>query len=100
MTLPTLSTLAAPAALPDFRRALALRAMSSVYADLLGYLLAPQIAALLRYIADWTQHALINTLWNTGGASTRCWRCAYATSGSTRPYHSWCRSPNRPKLKI
>lgn len=98
MTLPTLSTLAAPAApaaLPDFRRALALRAMPSVYADLPGY-----IAALLHYIADWTQHALINTLWNTGGASTRCWSCAYATSGSTRPYHSWCRSPNRPKLKI
>ena len=70
MTLPLQSNLAPPspvAALPDFGRALALRAMASAYADLPRYLLAPEIAALLHHVPDWTQHALINTLWNTGG---------------------------------
>ncbi|WP_455851818.1 tyrosine-type recombinase/integrase [Pantoea endophytica] len=31
------------------------------------YLLAPVITSLLHHIPDWTQHALVNTLWNTGG---------------------------------
>ncbi len=51
----------------DYGRALALREMARHYADLPRYLLAPEIAALLHYLPDWSQHALINTLWNTGG---------------------------------
>lgn len=35
--------------------------------DMPRYLLAPEIAALLHFLPDWSQHALINTLWNTGG---------------------------------
>lgn len=30
------------------------------------YLLAPEIAGVLHYLPDWSQHAFINTLWNTG----------------------------------
>lgn len=68
MSLPVLSSLAAPVpAQPDYGRALALRAMAAAYNDLPRYLLAPEIAALLHHVADWTQHALVNTLWNTGG---------------------------------
>ncbi|WP_337026541.1 tyrosine-type recombinase/integrase [Pantoea eucrina] len=68
MSLPTISHQApvAPAP-PDYGRALALRAMAGAYAELPRYLLAPEIAALLHHVADWTQHALVNTLWNTGG---------------------------------
>jgi len=51
---------------PDYGRALALRAMASAYTELPRYLLAPEVAGLLHHIADWTQHAFINTLWNTG----------------------------------
>jgi len=51
----------------DYGRALALREMARHYTDLPRYLLAPEIAALLHYLPDWSQHALINTLWNTGG---------------------------------
>lgn len=51
----------------DYNRALALREMARHYADLPRYLLAPEVAALLHFLPDWNQHALLNTLWNTGG---------------------------------
>ncbi|WP_411706382.1 tyrosine-type recombinase/integrase [Edaphovirga cremea] len=50
----------------DYQRALALRKMALVYDELPRYLLAPEVAALLHYLPDWPQHALINLLWNTG----------------------------------
>lgn len=49
------------------RRALSLRQMAMTYADLPRYLLLPEVSALLHYIPDWSQHALVSTLWNTGG---------------------------------
>lgn len=49
-----------------YQRALALRQMALVYDELPRYLLAPEVAALLHYLPDWPQHALINLLWNTG----------------------------------
>lgn len=49
------------------RRALALRQMAMAYADLPRYLLLPEVSALLHYLPDWSQHALVSTLWNTGG---------------------------------
>lgn len=57
-----------PSATPpfDYGRALSLRAMARHYAELPSYLLAPEIGALLHFLPDWHQHALINTLWNTG----------------------------------
>lgn len=51
----------------DHRRALALRQMAMADADLPRYLLLPEVSALLHYLPDWSQHALISTLWNTGG---------------------------------
>ena len=51
----------------DHRRALALRQMAMAYADLPRYLLLPEVSALLHYLPDWSQHALVSTLWNTGG---------------------------------
>jgi integrase len=50
----------------DYQHALALRKMALVYDELPRYLLAPEVAALLHYLPDWPQHALINLLWNTG----------------------------------
>lgn len=50
----------------DYGRAIALRRMALHYTELPKYLLAPEVAALLHYLPDWTQHGLINTLWNTG----------------------------------
>lgn len=50
----------------DYQRALELRQMAMTYDDLPRYWLAPEIAALLHYLDDWYQHALINLLWNTG----------------------------------
>ena len=50
----------------DYQHALALRKMALVYDELPCYLLAPEVAALLHYLPDWPQHALINLLWNTG----------------------------------
>ncbi|MEH3828171.1 hypothetical protein [Enterobacter roggenkampii] len=41
--------------------------MATAYTELPRYLLAPEIAALLHHVVDWSQLALINTLWNTGG---------------------------------
>jgi integrase len=68
MSLPILNgPIALPAAQPDYGRALALRAMAAAYAELPRYLLAPEISGLLHHVPDWTQHALVNTLWNTGG---------------------------------
>lgn len=68
MSLPILNgPIPLPAAQPDYGRALALRAMAAAYAELPRYLLAPEIAGLLHHVPDWTQHALVNTLWNTGG---------------------------------
>ena len=52
--------------LPEYhQRALALRQMA--YADLPRYLLLPEVSALLHYLPDWSQPALVSTLWNTGG---------------------------------
>ncbi|WP_226790143.1 tyrosine-type recombinase/integrase [Rahnella sikkimica] len=51
----------------DHRRALALRQMAMAYADLPRYLLLPEVSALLHYLPDWSQHALVSTLWNNGG---------------------------------
>lgn len=50
----------------NYQHALALRKMALVYDELPRYLLAPEVAALLHYLPDWPQHALINLLWNTG----------------------------------
>lgn len=50
----------------DYGRALSLREMARHYTELPKYLLAPEVSALLHYLPDWEQHALINTLWNTG----------------------------------
>lgn len=50
----------------DYGRAISLRRMALHYTELPKYLLAPEVAALLHYLPDWTQHGLINTLWNTG----------------------------------
>lgn len=50
----------------NYQHALALRKMALVYEELPRYLLAPEVAALLHYLPDWPQHALINLLWNTG----------------------------------
>jgi integrase len=50
----------------DYGRAIALRRMALHYTELPRYLLAPEVAALIHYLPDWTQHGLINTLWNTG----------------------------------
>lgn len=58
---------APPPVQPDYGRALALRAMATAYTALPRYLLAPEVSALLHYVPDWTQHALINTLWTSGG---------------------------------
>lgn len=58
----------APPPVPfDYGRALALREMARHYTELPRYLLAPEVTALLHYLPDWSRHALINTLWNTGG---------------------------------
>lgn len=69
MTLPSVNSLTPSSvpALPDYGRALALRAMATAYTELSRYLLAPEVTALLHFFPDWTQHALISTLWNTGG---------------------------------
>ncbi len=50
----------------NYQHALALRKMALVYEELPRYLLAPEVAALLHYLPDWPQHALVNLLWNTG----------------------------------
>lgn len=50
----------------DYGRALSLREMARHYTELPKYLLAPEVAALLHYVPDWSQHAFFNTLWNTG----------------------------------
>lgn len=62
----TLNTPAQPGGSPDYGRAIALRRMALHYTELPKYLLAPEVAALLHYLPDWTQHGLVNTLWNTG----------------------------------
>lgn len=68
MSLPSVSgRVVLPSAQPDYARALALRSMAAAYTALPRYLLAPEITGLLHHIPDWTQHALVNTLWNTGG---------------------------------
>lgn len=50
----------------DYGRALSLREMARHYTELPKYLLAPEVAGLLHYVPDWSQHAFFNTLWNTG----------------------------------
>lgn len=64
MSLPSLPGQTVPQ--PDYARALALRAMASAYTTLPRYLLAPEVTGLLHHLPDWSQHAFINTLWNTG----------------------------------
>lgn len=50
----------------DYQRALELRQMAMTYNDLPKYLLAPEVAAQLHYVEEWSQHAFVNLLWNTG----------------------------------
>lgn len=50
----------------DYQRALELHQMAMTYDDLPKYLLAPEVAAQLHYVEEWSQHAFINLLWNTG----------------------------------
>lgn len=50
----------------DYGRALSLREMARHYTELPKYMLAPEVAALLHYVPDWSQHAFVNTLWNSG----------------------------------
>lgn len=67
MSLPSVNApIALPAAQPDYGRALALRSMAAAYAELPRYLLAPEVTGLLHHLPDWSQHALVNTLWCTG----------------------------------
>jgi len=64
MSLPSVNTqVALPAVQPDFGRALVLRSMAAAYTELPRYLLVPEVTGLLHHIPDWTQHALVNTLW-------------------------------------
>lgn len=49
-----------------FPRALELRQMALIHDDLPRYLLAPEVAALLHYVPNWSRHALINLMWNCG----------------------------------
>lgn len=68
MSLPSVNgPIALPPARHDYGHALSLRTMAGAYTELPRYLLAPEVAALLHHIPDWTQHALVNTLWNTAG---------------------------------
>lgn len=62
----TLNVPTQPGGQPDYGRVIALRRMALHYTELPKYLLAPEVAALLLYLLDWTQHGLVNTLWNTG----------------------------------
>ena len=68
---PALSPHGQPAGL-DYGRALSLREMARHYTELPKYLLAPEVAALLHYVPDWSQHAFFNTLWNTGARLNEC----------------------------
>ena len=53
---PALSPHGQPAGM-DYGRALSLREMARHYTELPKYLLAPEVAALLHYVPDWSQHA-------------------------------------------
>lgn len=64
-TSPALQSSVLPAGF-DYGRALSLREMARHYTEMPKYLLAPEVTALLHYLPDWSQHAFINTLWNTG----------------------------------
>lgn len=68
---PALSPHGQPAGM-DYGRALSLREMARHYTELPKYLLAPEVAALLHYVPDWSQHAFFNTLWNTGARLNEC----------------------------
>lgn len=46
----------------DYGRSLSLREKARHYAKMPKYLLAPEIAGVLHYLPDWSQHAFINTL--------------------------------------
>jgi len=68
MSLPSVNgSIGLPASQPDYGRALALRSIAAAYTELPRYLLAPEVTGLLHHLPDWTQHALVNSLWNTGG---------------------------------
>lgn len=68
MSLPSVNgPIGLPAAQTDYGRALALRSMAAAYAELPRYLLAPEVTGLQHHLSDWRQHALVNTLGNTGG---------------------------------
>lgn len=44
----------------------ALREMARHNTEFPKYLLAPEVAGLLHYVPDWSQHVFFNILWNTG----------------------------------
>jgi integrase len=46
--------------------------MARHYTELPKYLLAPEVAALLHYVPDWSLHAFFNTLWSTGAQLNEC----------------------------
>jgi integrase len=68
---PALPATGQPAGL-DYGRALSLREMARHYTELPKYLLAPEVAGLLHFVQDWSQHAFFNTLWNTGARLNEC----------------------------
>lgn len=45
---------------------IALREMARHYTELPKYLLAPEVAGLLYYVPDWSQHVFFKILWKTG----------------------------------
>lgn len=55
-----------PALSVVYGRVLSLREMARHYTELPKYMLALEVAGLLHYVPDWSQHAFFNTLWNTG----------------------------------
>lgn len=51
---------------------IALREMARNYTELPKYLLAPEVAGLLYYVPDWSQHVFFKILWKLGPGLTKC----------------------------
>ncbi|EPA7974735.1 TPA: hypothetical protein ACP495_001324 [Klebsiella pneumoniae] len=48
-----------------------MREMARHYTELPKYMLAPEVAGLLHYVPDGSQHAFFNTLWILGPGLTK-----------------------------
>lgn len=51
---------------------IALREMARHYTELPKYLLAPEVAGLLYYVPDWSQHVFFKILGKLGPGLTKC----------------------------